>query len=313
MNNNELEKIKLLLEEKDFEQAKDMLDELISIDHKNSKAYLYLLLIKYKVSNIDELINLATPINHEKLFILSYKYADSFEKQQLNELCKNIENKIEDIKLSKYYEEALGHFHNNEYERSMKEFGYLNNYKDSKIYFEKAKDAILNEKYVHAENLLVQGQISEAILIFYELKDYKDSGERYLELKKKRDAEGNYNLAIQECSSNAPDQIKRGIMRLRTLENYKESEILITQYTRKLLQIEHEKDIKLQQNKKRNRTLLVVIILLFSLLVGIVSLIIPAYRYNNAMQYLESGDFQQAKEAFLDLGNYRDRHLFCLG
>jgi len=71
-----LDKSFLFLEDKNWKKAKKYLRHLIEIDPKNSKAYLGLLLLDFKIKNIDDLKESRKPFNKNRNFEKAIRFGD---------------------------------------------------------------------------------------------------------------------------------------------------------------------------------------------------------------------------------------------
>lgn len=76
------------------------------------------------------------------------------------------------------YNEAATLLDNTQYEQAIVAFEDLGNYKDSLLKIDLAKESLLEERYVLAEECYSNQQYVDAIKIFEELGDYKDSKDR---------------------------------------------------------------------------------------------------------------------------------------
>ncbi len=76
------------------------------------------------------------------------------------------------------YNEAVALFDNAAYEQAIIAFEELGNYKDSLSKIDEAKEALLEERYIVAEECYKNQRYVEAIRIFEELGDYRDSKSR---------------------------------------------------------------------------------------------------------------------------------------
>ena len=103
-----LKRIKLMLEDNNFNQAKKMLSEILLNDPSNYKCYLYLICLNEQIKCIEELVekNMSSQID-EYLKKAIYYCNDVKEKEKLQKIQKNISYRAEYKKALEYI--SLGH------------------------------------------------------------------------------------------------------------------------------------------------------------------------------------------------------------
>lgn len=302
---------RLLLEGK-FEEAQELLNKVIENDVTCFQAYFLLLLVKYRVRNIEELITCEKEIDNEKLYKLAYQFGDPLFRQDLIQYSKQIKEYISEIKKERYYIEALTFYNEQKYQRALDSFKWISKYKDSPEYIRKCEDAINQEKYLKGQKAENENLLFKAIRIYSEILDYKDSAKRVDAINTLIDKENTYIQAKSEAETKITWQVERAIVRLKAISDYKDSALLIEKYQRL---VEEYKVRDLEVNKKRKKARIKIAVILtcaFSLLLSIIFVLMPWIDYMQAKSYLDRGNLNLARDKFVELDSYLDSEKYII-
>ena len=192
----------LFLETSEFDKADLFFENALNENPEDAYAYIGKLLIDLNLSKIDELENQTEEFTDNRNYELAYRYAELELKEKLDfyieKVTVNIQNKILEEKNDKYLE--LCDMYQNassrdDYVNLIDEFNAFDTeYKDVSSKIEACADLILEIDYnaaldleKTAEMYQSQDNYDHAIKAFESLKDYKDSNEKVISLKKQLD------------------------------------------------------------------------------------------------------------------------------
>lgn len=231
--NSLLKRIKVFLEDGDFNRAIEYCEKSLDIDAENSDVYLYYLLAETKSKNIEQLKFQHTDLSQKSNFVKALKYGDEKQKEQLIELNNDI-----------IYYSANNLFTNEKYINAIEQYKKIIDFKDSKNKMDECKNKI----YDIAINQMQKGQFNDAIYNFNSIKDYKDSNAKIEECKKiiskllydnamRMIDSNNYEVALQslyripdlQSFPNSNEMMKKCLDGFKE-EKYKEAERMFVNY-----------------------------------------------------------------------------------
>ncbi|MBR0222493.1 MAG: hypothetical protein IJQ63_12070, partial [Synergistaceae bacterium] len=91
----------LSIEDGDFNEADGFLEQALNLDPEKADIYIAKLMIEKNINNINELSQLATSLNDEKLFQRALRFATETEKPQLEEYANKNRLNLEKIRMKK--------------------------------------------------------------------------------------------------------------------------------------------------------------------------------------------------------------------
>ncbi|MCL2198073.1 MAG: hypothetical protein FWB80_04040 [Defluviitaleaceae bacterium] len=183
------------MEEGRFSDANTLINQILSVDPENSKAYVAQLLAEHKLSEEAMLNDCGTELQENISFKRALRFANTADKEILLNYA---ENGNKNLLLSKQrtYENAEHFLRTGDYASALLNFSESGDYKDAE---ERAKQtqhlAQQEEMYLNAEKHLQSGKFKKALHLFTHLGNYKNSQEKVKQL--------------QELSAKEQEAIKR--------------------------------------------------------------------------------------------------------
>ena len=200
-----IKRCEILIEDKDYAKANELLDQVLNNDPENAKAYILLLLIELNLRNENELIDIKTPLTNYGNYKKAINFADSKYKQELENYNEIIINNLKIEKNQEIYNNAKKEIENKNYIIAINELNEIKEFKDTKEILEKLKKEYIEKKDQEIDKLIEEKKYKIAIEKLNEIKEY--SNEKYLnEINKKinecnelieKDKEEKYNKAIE--------------------------------------------------------------------------------------------------------------------
>ncbi len=292
----------LFLEERLFDKADTYVEAALNQEPENAEAYLVKLLIDLRASSIDELSNLDKAFDDNINYKRALKYGDEQLKDRL---------------LSANDEVTLSIARRQEEERIRQEENRcFTIYREARHYM----SADTEVAYIKAAEL------------FKGLKDYKDSAELAKKCKKLAEElrlDGIYKSAIA-CMANSESVSNQqmAIALFRTIPNWRDStekliqcehriEEILKQEQAKLLEDERKAGLERlrranieQRIKKIAKTVLIVaaitMLLVSVVIVVLNTIIIPTYKYSDALGFMNENNYEEAASLFEELDGYKD-------
>ena len=198
-----LERMKMFLEDRDWKSAEECAEKVLDQEPKCSEAYFGKLLAHFKVPNIEELRKLSRPIYTDKNYEKIIRFGDEEQKNTLIECSNYINTHIEGDRLEKVYVRAITIM-----QRANTELEY-----------------------------------TEAVKMFVELKDYKDSKARLNECVEKRDKVRNeriYQGALFFMNRHTLDDVKIAIEKFSQIPGYKDADIKLAECHNMIPELENK-------------------------------------------------------------------------
>ena len=169
-----LQRAEILLQDKEYEKADDLLEKVLNNDPKNSDAYLLKSVISNNVSSIDEL-----KLQDKEIIDTNFKralaYADDERKTFLLSINETIENRNKERQYTAIYNDATNNKNLGNFDRAIELFNSISGFKDSNVLAAncvKAKNEKIYQKAITDKN---NQQYSSAISLLKTIIDYKDS------------------------------------------------------------------------------------------------------------------------------------------
>ena len=230
----------IVLEDKEWQKADDLLERALNIEPRNARAYIGKLLVKLEISSEDALPTKASESNIESLAeYKDYEKALRFADSEYRAVLEGYERDRRQAVLERQYQKAVAEikqvWDEGAFNRLASTFVSLSGYKDSSALAEKCRENALEIQYQKSVSALNSANTLEEFewiaKLFTSLSNYKDSNalvekcrENVLELK--------YQEAVS-CMSSAyasnvrdADTFKQLAEKFVSLSGYKDSDIL---------------------------------------------------------------------------------------
>ena len=169
-----LQRAEILIQDKDYTKADEVLEKILNNDPRNSDAYLLKSVIHNNKTSIDDLKNSDVEPDDAN-FKRAYQFADEERKAFLDSIITSIQERRNEESNSKKYNKAIELKNLKNYESAIELFTMIPNYKDSTKLAKECSNLINEEKYNRALGFLSAENYASAIALFYGLCDYKDS------------------------------------------------------------------------------------------------------------------------------------------
>lgn len=310
-----LTRIELFIEDADWWQARQYCNAALDYFPTDYRLYKYLLLIDNKCKTIAGLkkceFSFASNPNYKKL----ERYAD-------DDLKKELKGILEYVEKEPIYKQACG---TSDKKKAIELFSTIKGYKDSKYRIASLRKRIQEEeerkkekereekeqKYEVAIQLKNSAETVEdykkAIDAFEKMDAYKDSHIYLHQLKKEYDdllVETDYAEAVELLGKGDADSAKKAKAKLEPLKekNYKDS-------SEKYEEAKTIIDAAKAKSKKTTTVVMIVLAIVLALVVAVVMVNQSSKNkeaYADAVSLYESGDYENAKAAFDELGGYED-------
>ena len=307
-----LKRIKLFLEESDWESASVYCENVLDIDPECAQVYVYKLMIEYHVSKQEDLVLLSEPFYDSKNYINALRFADD----SLKKVLEGYNNRIKELKYENAYNSAMNAFNlartEQDYRLIIPKFLDLGDYKNSaQMVYEcdgKANLCKYNNAVQLFDNAKSETDYLDAKKEFDSLGNYSDAmklaatcNDKIISVQK----DAIYFQAVSEENSNTLSGQKKAILEYERIPGWRDSD------QRRIFLINriNEKNEAQERTKKKRKK--IIIISLISIIVCIVGVIASIYifrysKYNSAMKKYAEGDYIEAIEIWYELDNYLD-------
>ncbi len=187
-----LKRAKMFLEDNDFNNAKAYCERVLDNDPENATAYLYSLMVELKVSNPEDLQNVAQPFEGKSSFQKAMRFGDENMKKMLSSYNESIKARNELARVEAVYAKAQEKMQKGGMESTYKEaaklFESISNHKDSaelaKNCYEYAefarKDSILTKAKVY----LNRSNFEQALNLLNQIHGWREADELIKECEK---------------------------------------------------------------------------------------------------------------------------------
>ena len=291
----------MFLEDKDFKNANIYCEKVLDQDPENAMAYLGKLMAGMHVSKREQLKDSEESFDDSNNYQKILRFGDDSLKKELTDCIKYINERNEQARLTEIYNETVEDMNSSDSEDELKsiaeEFKKISGFKDADELYQKCldkaedcrKDGIYNsakEKtgiaeqdtgtpYLNDRSKEIHNKISlyeEAINIFENIPGWRDTEEQ-----------------INIC--------RRKIEELRTEDKEIQSEMERKAEVARIAEKKLEKIIKITVSLSCVGIVILVIM---------VMVVIPNYRYHEATELLNTGKYSEAVAAFERLGDFKD-------
>ena len=322
-----LKRVKLFLEDGDWNSANEYCNRVLDLDPECAQAYFYLFMAKVNAETEDKLkyLKAESGITGNDYYKKAYRFGDDSLKAKLDELNKQ--------SIYNYAEEQYSNAKTDKDFGSVKSiYAKIQNFKDSAEKIKACEEKALEYLYTQTVNLMSAArdeiEFTKAAKLFENLKDYKDSAKKATECLEKAEIakkDGIYTEAknIQRRNQNYIGSLEIAIKKYKDISDYKDSAELIKQCRARIEEIEAEELAKEQERKrqeqlaereakriaKRNKTIAIVsvAVVVLGITGGIVgNSIYKSSKYNNAVELFEAGKYEVAYQTFSELEDYKD-------
>ena len=189
---------------------------------------------------------------------------------------------------------------------------------------EQLRTAQLEKSYQKAAQLMQEHQYKKAAELFATVREYRDAAELERScietsnrIREEMHKKGLYISAMQHMEKGVVSSYEKAIETLETIRDWGDAEqqIAICQAkiseAKKIEKLRQEKAHALAQKQKRQKkvkkaisVIAVVLVICFSIL--LFTVIIPAVKYNKAVELMENGTLNEAYSIFIELEDYKD-------
>ena len=282
-----VERIFMFLEDSEWENANDYCEKVLDIDPKCAQAYLGKLMAELRVNDQESLKNQKEPFDNRNNYKKVMRFADDELKKVLAGYIEYINFTNEQEHLESAYNYAKQFMDNADFEEAAHLFESIGNYKNSsalvQLCNEKAeevrKDDIYNKakkEFERACNITSGILFESAKKLFQSIPSWKDTDDLILVCDKK----------IEEI--NAKIEADR-------LERERQAEIE-----------QEEIERKYKRNKKIYIITVSTLLVVTAFIITLYTVIIPAIKYNNAVDLMDKEEYLKAYEILITLDDYKD-------
>ena len=323
----------MFLEDGDWQSADEYCEKVLDLDPENAQAYLGKLMAELGVKQVSRLKHRAKPFDLNNNYRKAYRFADDKLKSELEGYIKFINNRNENARLEGIYSRAESAMKMGSFVKAAEIFESIKKYKDSKELAkqcrEKGEEAYRKAQYDKAvslfENPNNEADCEAAKCIFEKLGDYKDSKsylDKYDEKVEEVRKDAIYYKAMETKNQLILDMDKKienlekviqlfeSVSEWKDAENQAElcrKEIEEIKAKQKALELEVAEE---EKNKKRKIKLSVLVLSVIAVVVAFLivlnAVIIPNNKYNQALEYINNEDYENANSLLSELKDYKD-------
>lgn len=143
------ERVKILIEDKDFNGAHNTIERFLDENPTCSIAYLYKILIDYKMTSFDDLKEHGSPLDNNPNYKRALEFAETEnEKKEIEAINLYITDRINVAKKRRIYNEAISCLNKHQYAWAIEKFESIKDYEDSASKIEECKVAWEERKKV---------------------------------------------------------------------------------------------------------------------------------------------------------------------
>ena len=301
----------MFLEDKDFKNANIYCEKVLDQDPENAMAYLGKLMAGMHVSKREQLKDSEESFDDSNNYQKILRFGDDSLKKELTDCIKYINERNEQARLTEIYNETVEDMNSSDSEDELKsiaeEFKKISGFKDADELYQKClakaedcrKDGIYNsakEKVNIAEK--DTGTISlydKSIEIYNKISLYEQAINIFEKIPGWRDTEEQINIC------------RRRIEELREEDKEIQSEMAIQAEKERLESERKAEEIRIAEKKKKIiKSIASLACSCIVILVIMVTVVIPNYRYHEATELLNTGKYSEAVAAFEELGDFKD-------
>ncbi|NLC26499.1 MAG: TIR domain-containing protein [Fastidiosipila sp.] len=271
-----LKRVSIFLEDGDWASANQYCERVLDSDPTNAQAYLGKLMAEFRVKHQEGLADCAEPFEENSNYQKAVRFADDNLKATL-----------------------IG------YNKSIKERNERNRL-----------DAIYNDAKMRMDSASKEEQYKYIAEIFTSISSWRDSEimavvcQENAEEARKDAIYNNANIAMERSNEQA---LLEAIELFESIPNWRDSNEKIREYREKILAIRQKAETdriaaeKVKKKIKRTASFVIpitIVVIAFSFV--LTTVIIPNGKYEKANSFLDSGQYDEAYDLFLELDNYKD-------
>ena len=306
-----LKRIKMFLEESDWESASAYAEQVLDIDPECAMAYVYKLMINLNVTKQEDLSLCNETFYEDKMYQKAIRFAD----ESLLKMLEGYNYIITERKNNDKYTQAIDKLNaattQEECLSAIPLFQMLGKYRDSEEMIIKCKEKAILCKYKNAIHLKEIAKKEEEYLYakgqFDLLGDYEDSKANSLICKEKAEEARNdaiYEEAVSCASINSISKLEEAINIFDKIPEWRDSELKKEEAKNKI------KQIKIAEKKaSKKKKIIYISIALAAVAIIVIINLLKIIRYNSANNKYLSEDYIGAIEIWIELGNYKDSEL----
>ena len=170
-----IKRSEILISDRTYDKAEQLIEEVLNNDPTNAKAYVLLLLMELGIAKEDDLFNYPTPLDSYGNYQKALEFADEDYKEVLRGYNNTIKNRIHENNMIAIYKSGKIAMENKLYDEAISIFESIIDYQDSQYQLYLCKNAINDNVYNNAIELLNKQYYAAAIEQFKLIKEYKDS------------------------------------------------------------------------------------------------------------------------------------------
>ena len=327
----------MFLEDGDWQSADEYCEKVLDLDPENAQAYLGKLMAQLCVKQVSMLKNCEKPFDLNNNYRKAYRFADDKLKSELEGYIKFINDRNENDRLEDIYSKAESAMKSakdkDSFVKAAELFESIEEFKNSKELAkqcrEKGEEAYRKAQYDKAvslfENPNNEVDCEAAKIIFEELGDYKDSKsylDKYDEKVEEVRKDAIYYKAMETKNQVILDMdkkienLEKAIQLFESVSKWKDAknqaelcrkEIEEIKAKQKALELEVAEE---EKNKKRKIKLSVLVLSVIAVVVAFLivlnAVIIPNNKYNQALEYINNEDYENANSLLSELKDYKD-------
>ena len=327
----------MFLEDGDWQSADEYCEKVLDLNPENAQAYLGKLMAQLCVKQVSMLKDCKSPFDYNNNYRKAYRFADDKLKSELEGYIKFINDRNENARLEDIYskaESAMKLATDKDYfVKAAELFESIEEFKNSKELAkqcrEKGEEAYRKAQYDKAvslfENPNNEVDCEAAKSIFEKLGDYKDSKSYFDKCDEKAEEvrkDAIYYKAMETKNQVILDMdkkienLEKAIQLFESVSEWKESKNQAELCRKEIEEIEaKQKALELEvaeeeKNKKRKIKLSVLILSVIAVVVAFLivlnAVIIPNNKYNQALEYLNNKDYENAYSLLSEVRYYKD-------
>ena len=278
-----LKRAKIFLEDKNWNDANTYTEKVLDLDPENATAYLYKMMAELKVALFEDLAKLEEPFDDNSNYQKTLRFGDEKLVNTLKGYIETINERKEQNRLEAIYNNANDYMTKKDYVTAANVFESIIDFKDSKELKAKCikiQEEIRKNKIYESANVDFQSNkisiLENAKKQFESISGWKDSDE-----------------LAQAC------QVK--IEEMKAKEEQEKIDRERRAEERRIAAIARNK-----KNKKIAKIVIPSISIVITFLILLFSVYIPNTKYNQAVELMESGSYEEASVIFKELGSYKD-------
>jgi len=316
----------MFLEDGEWDRADEFCEQVLNIDPECTEAYLGKLMAELRCKKQEDLQNCAQPFDGRNNYQKAIRFGDNKLKEALAGYIDRINTRNEYTRLDTIYATALQKLTDarspEEFTAAAKLFRQISGHKDADelaaMCADLAEERRKERIYYHGKDLMEQKSFQDAASEFQKIPGFKDAdalAAQCPELEEEWRKESIYTKAkaviTRKYSSekeNAEEYVE-AISLFRQIPGYKDADELISSCEQRIQEIQELQAKETEEAKKEKKAVLIAVgifFLLFVIIYIIWNVIIPASQYDDALDLMKAGKYEEAIEAFQELDGYKD-------